>query len=364
MDNFNVVIIGAGPSGSTCALRLKQLGCAHVLLVDAGKKDAFRIGESTTPDTNLLLKKLDLFPSFLKEGHEPCFGSVSYWGTDQKGYNDFLISPHGHGWHLDREKFDEFLINQAQKKGVVVWKNTKYLKSKKLDNEETQLEFVSINTELTVKTDFVIDATGGRAAFAQDHGAKKVQNLSLISLSMRFKQDLTRNFAKQTLLASSEIGWWYGAPIPNNQILVSLFTNKELVKNHRLNHQDVFMPAALGNPHIGPFCEGLEPLDNTVKGVEAPSFYLDKVHGRRWLAIGDSAASYDPIMSYGITKAMMDGNWAAELIAEKGDLTIFGDYVKGRYKEYLTMRTRFYQSEKRWADSPFWRWIRAEECVA
>jgi len=74
----NIVIIGAGPAGCSCAISLLNAGIQEVTIIDNSKGGKFHIGESIPPDMNLLLKQLGIYESFLKEGHEPCYGrSVS-----------------------------------------------------------------------------------------------------------------------------------------------------------------------------------------------------------------------------------------------------------------------------------------------
>src|SRR6187549_1177938 len=103
---FQVAVVGGGPAGAATALALRRRGVADVLLVEAGDYRGVRFGESVPPDLRLPLDALGLWTSFVAQGHEPCLGSCSVWGSAQPGYNDFLFNPHGHGWHLDRARFD------------------------------------------------------------------------------------------------------------------------------------------------------------------------------------------------------------------------------------------------------------------
>ena len=127
----SIVIIGAGPAGCSCAISLLNAGLSDVYIIDNAKGGKFHIGESIPPDMNLLLKQLGVYESFLEEGHEPCYGSCSYWGSPLRGYNDSMLSPHGHGWHLDRSKYNQFLVDESLKKGAKIIKEATYLGSQK-----------------------------------------------------------------------------------------------------------------------------------------------------------------------------------------------------------------------------------------
>src|SRR5690349_14106468 len=96
-----VVILGGGPAGCATALSLLSAGLdpAELSVIEIGRRTYERIGQSIPPDTRSLFGELGLLDSFLGQGHEPSHGSASSWGSDALGYNDFVFSPYGHGWH-------------------------------------------------------------------------------------------------------------------------------------------------------------------------------------------------------------------------------------------------------------------------
>jgi flavin-dependent dehydrogenase len=96
----------------------------------------------------------------------------------------------------------------------------------------------------------------------------------------------------------------------------------------------------------------------------APTFVLDPVAGPGWLAVGDAASTYDPLMSQGIHKALSDGIEAAGAIAAAvgasgGSTVEIRDGYTGRvlasFEEYLANREYFYGLEERWPRSDFWQ---------
>ncbi|MBL4772212.1 MAG: hypothetical protein JKX98_00955 [Alcanivoracaceae bacterium] len=57
----------------------------------------------------MLFKQLNIWQEFLSDNYDPCLGNRSVWGHSELGYNDYLFNPMGHGWHLNRQKFDLFI---------------------------------------------------------------------------------------------------------------------------------------------------------------------------------------------------------------------------------------------------------------
>ena len=104
MIETDVVIIGAGPAGATAALNLAPL--RRVTVVERLAEPADRIGESLAPASRRLLTDMGLWDDFLEDGHAPCYAARSAWGSPTPTERDSLADPDGHGWRLDRRRFE------------------------------------------------------------------------------------------------------------------------------------------------------------------------------------------------------------------------------------------------------------------
>lgn len=362
------MIIGAGPAGCSCAISLLNAGIGNVVIIDNSKGGKFHIGESIPPDMNFLLKQLGVYESFLEEGHEPCYGSCSYWGSPLRGYNDSLLSPHGHGWHLDRSKFNQFLIKESIKRGAKIISEATYMGADKCDvGYQVQYQKKGQIKE-TIDAHFVIDATGSRGIFASDQGSYKIQGTPLVCMGLRFKNKGNREVSKLTHLESVENGWWYAARIPGEFLLVTFYTTAAIVKELGLHDLKNWIHLLAEAPSTFDLLSQMEPVERRVRGFNASSFCLNTMIGEDWLAIGDAATTYDPITSQGITKATTQGARAAEIIAyhlqgEKEALLQYEKEVKAQYEYYLSSRSYFYNLEKRWPGSSFWNTMQTTETL-
>ena len=114
-----------------------------------------------------------ILEKFLAEGHDPCYGSCSYWGDDRRGYNDSLFSVYGHGWHLDRRRFNYFLGQEVRAAGATLAPRHHFHRSEALDDGRIQLGIRTTEDALvSITTNFVVDATGARSVFARQQGRK------------------------------------------------------------------------------------------------------------------------------------------------------------------------------------------------
>ncbi len=92
----------------------------------------------------------------------------------------------------------------------------------------------------------------------------------------------------------------------------------------------------------------------------ANSSILEKVSGENWLAVGDAAATYDPLSSKGILTAISDSIYASDTIRKylKGKDRSLEEYNKKiitNFINYLKKRDYYYNLEKRWSNNAFWK---------
>jgi flavin-dependent dehydrogenase len=339
----------------------------RVCLIDGGgPPGGAAVGETIPPDARLLLDRLGLLSAFLLEGHAPCLGSCSAWGSDVLGYNDFLLNPHGCGWHLDRARFDAFLREQAGAAGAARLEDAR-LTGVEDEGEEGYRLLLSGGRAVSAR--FVVDATGRTSAFARHVGARPVRVDRLTFVYGFFDTAAARSRSRLTLLEAACDGWWYAAALPGDRLAVSFATDAGRVRPGGLSGEPGWLAAALATRHLAERLEGCRFLPGSLVARVAPSFLLDKLAGPNWLAIGDAAACFDPLAAQGLYKAMEDALGAAALIAaaQAGGGELDGSHaaaMRSRFDDYLANRGYFYGLEQRWPASDFWRRRRARSTLA
>jgi flavin-dependent dehydrogenase len=162
-----------------------------------------------------------------------------------------------------------------------------------------------------------------------------------------------------TLLEATETGWWYAAGLPQRRVAVAFATDPDFVRESGMAQAERWMSRLLATRHIAGRLDGCRLRPGLVARM-APSGLSDPVRGERWLAVGDAAASYDPLSGEGIHKAMSNGIDAAEAVAlalrsDSEQAAAYATMVADRFNAYCRERDGFYSAESRWQDSPFWR---------
>lgn len=354
-----VVVAGGGPAGAAAALALAREGC-RVLLADASPAGAFRVGEALPPAARPLLRDLGVLDRFLADGHLPSYGNLSIWGSDRPQDHDHIFDPHGHGWHLDRARFDALLRGAARDAGAEVPEGASIERTER-ENGAWRVRLSDGAETREVRAAWLVDATGRRAAIARRHGAARRHDDRLVAFHARFRSAAGGDADARTMIESAPGGWWYTALLPSGERVAAWLTDADLADRAALLSPEGFAARLRESPHIGALLArcGYE-LQGRPCGTGAGSARLDRFAGDGWLAVGDAAISFDPLSSQGMLNALYTGLRGGQALARAlhGAHAGIGEYTERLeqvYGTYLRNRLAFYATEPRWAGHAFWR---------
>lgn len=361
MIELDIAIIGGGPAGSGTALALLDRGHDRIGILESTSQPAFRIGESVPPSIQVLLARLGAPTDLEGTGHLPALGSCSAWGNNTLGFNDFWTSMGGRGWHLDRVEFDRSLLQGAADRGATILRGARVVGCDRASDGRWMLNLNSqTNGSTQISAAFVVDASGARGVFAHWQGARAVRMDSLLGLAGIFsRKGIEAIRPGYTLVEAVESGWWYAAHLPEDRIIVTLMSDRDIIHQHGLSRPDPWMAALQNTHHVRQLVEGATPPFE-LEIQPAFSQYLDKMSGENWLAVGDAAFKVDPLSSAGIYKALRSGLDAADVIhqfrtGQKQALHSYPLKTQHQFELYLEDRRKYYTQEMRWASSPFWK---------
>jgi flavin-dependent dehydrogenase len=357
-NSLDVVVLGGGPAGCAAAITLTRRGYA-VAVVERSDYTAPRIGETLPPISRQLLAKLGVWDRFLCGAHLPSFGICSAWGRDGLYENDFIFDPYGHGWHIDRARFDEMLALAAEEAGANVFRGATLVSWKQDLSSEWEIEIAYRGGLRRCRTRSLIDASGRGTSFARIQGIRRIVVDRLIGVAAFMSPSQPTALDSRTMVEAVDQGWWYSARLPNSQLVIAYMTDSDLYakgnRNQATYWQEQLQQARHTHARAKNYSVNTEPLI-----FAATSSRLDSPVGRNWLAVGDAALTVDPLSSQGVCKALESGLRAAEVLQDhwKGDETAMSSYaasVTQSFEHFLDERNQYYGREKRWPQSVFWR---------
>ncbi len=347
-------------AGCATARALCRAGLGRVVVVEAHDPPRSRPvgGETLPPDALQLLRLLGLADAFLAEAHLASPGSAACWGSPALGRNDHFLHPLGRGWHLDRPRFDRWMAAAARSAGARWIGGHRVATVRGGPSRNTHWE-VTLDDGRTLRARAVVDATGPRAAVARQLGALRLAHDQLVYLAATLPPLAAP--PGQTLLEARPEGWWFAAGLPGGRWTVALATDADRVRALAAQSAAGWWRLLQATTHLAPRLAPGPAPDAAPTAEMAPSALTAPPGGPGWLAVGDAAASHDPLSSRGITSALQDGLRAAEALATGTEAAI-ADHVRTSvlaYRAYLAQRAQLYDQERRWADAPFWARRRA-----
>lgn len=355
MIETDVIIIGAGPAGSTAALNLAAT--RRVVMVERRPDIPPRIGESLVPAARRLFTDMGLWPSFEAEPHAPCYGNRSVWGSNEPIDSDFLRDPDGHGWHLDRARFDAWLRVVAVSRGAQLFAPARVANLERT-GEGWRVSLTTAAGQVGMTARFLIDAGGRAAPLARRLGARRHRH---DRLACGWIHGQSFGGSGLTFIEAVEDGWWYSAPLPNNRRVLAFHTDANLPSAAIARDRGAMLRHATSAPHLRELLASVKFAADQRSGFTAAhSAHLAPCSGEGWLAAGDAALSFDPLSSQGLFNAVYTGLAAAEATESclSNAADALSDYeraiadIRHAYAEQLAF---WYGTETRWRDRPFWR---------
>lgn len=354
---FDVIIVGGGPAGAATAVALARQGltCA---LVERRAAPIARVGETLPPAVRVPLEALGLWESFVRDRHEPAAGNRSYWGSAQPDDLQFVATPYGSGWHIDRQRFERTLLEAAAAQGVAIFSG-RQLEALAGDGRRWT---VSIPEPLTTR--FVVDASGRGASLARICGVERVSIDQLVAATL-FCGPGVDPFGQVTLIEAVPDGWWYSAPLPDGRLVAAFMTDADIAARETVREPDAWRQRAQLTQATRQRLDA-RAVEGRPQIASANTSRLASVIGPGWLAVGDAAVSFDPLSSQGIITALESALHAAEAIARHlsiddqatgepaAALLPYAGRITDIYRRYLVERAQYYGIERRWPDSPFW----------
>ena len=339
---IDVAIVGGGPAGCATALSLRtHAPDLSVALIEQTNYESPRPGEVLSGAARQLLENLGIRQAFESQAWRPVYAVAAAWGGPVLSENHAIFSGPGHGWHLDRAKFDLFLARQAEARGVLMYRGVR------IDPIEG----------LPVPARFVVDATGRAASIARRMGLSPKSFDPLLGFSRFFPE--VEDSDPRTLVEAAPDGWWYTAALTGNVRVATFMTDPDIAREQRLDRQPNWHAALRETRFVSAVVPDCASVGDAVR--PAGSACLENPAGETWLATGDAACAHDPLSGQGITRSLRSGILASYAIADllcKGTAEGIERYrmmTQHGWCGYLSARERFYREEQRWNDRPFWQ---------
>src|SRR5215831_18011143 len=344
-SEFDVIVMGGGPAGSTVASILAREG-RRVVLFEKEQFPRHHIGESLMTDTYRTFERMG-FLDKLKQSPFVRKYSVQFANSTGKESRPFYFFEANHHesavtWQVTRAIFDQMLIEHAEQQGADVYQRTSVKRvlfdGKRATGVEALMEDGSVRV---FHAPVVVDATGQRAMLSNQFGWRvrdpKLKKAVLYSYFKGAHREPDLN-GGATLVLRTEAGsggWFWYIPLEDDITSVGIVADPEYLVKGR--GQDL---AKILDEEI----EKCEPCRRRVAGATR----VDKIYsildysyrskqnaGDGFILIGDAYGFLDPIYSSGVLLALKMAELAADAIHDAFNHNDFSAERLGQFQSKL-----------------------------
>ena len=319
---YDVLLIGAGPSGSSAAALLAEYG-HNVLLIEREKFPRYHIGESLLPFTHEPLKRLGLIERMRASAFIKKY-SVQFVSTSGKASQPFYFNTRydddvAQTWQVLRSEFDQMLLDHARDKGANVVEETKVLDLLRDGDRVTGVRVRQPDgTEAEYRAPITLDCSG-KESFAASRNRWRVPDPELNKVAVwtyykGAKRDNGIDEGTTTVAFLPEKGWFWHIPLHDDRVSVGVVAEgKYLTRDGVRSPKDIFHREVTQNKWIE---EYLAPGKSTGDYYVTNEFSYHSRHCgcEGLLLLGDAFCFLDPVFSSGLMLALKSGVMAADAV--------------------------------------------------
>lgn len=280
VQQFDLVVIGAGPAGCAAAIKAR-LDNLHVVVLETNAEPKIAPGETLHPGIEPILMQLGVAEEVIattlnrhrgirikQNGHQKF---VDY-GNDENG--PWL------GFQVNRKRFHEILQRKVRDTGAILRTGCT---ATGISNANGRISGVT-TSQGDFESRWVIDATGRTAWGARQMQIEPTVRSPPLKVRFGWRDASEEEASRQTEFEFCQSGWDWIAPL----------------EEHRIAWAEL-RAAQSGEP--------------SPSGMDVTWTIRSECAGPGYFLAGDAAARLDPASSHGVLRAMMSGILCSHLIS-------------------------------------------------
>ncbi|WP_110457611.1 NAD(P)/FAD-dependent oxidoreductase [Shewanella algidipiscicola] len=327
IGHYDVVIIGAGPSGSVAASLLHQQG-KRVLVIEKQHFPRFSIGESLLPCCMQMLEEVNMLEAVNQAGYQFKNGAAFNWQGRSTMFdftNKFTPGP-GTTYQVERGHFDKLLADTAAKQGVEI-RYGDTVAAVDLSATPTLTIVDSAQHSYKISAEYLLDASGYGRVLARLLQLERPSSLpSRTAIFTHIEDNIDkvelgdRPFDRNKILISVHPDnrdiWYWLIPFSNGRCSLGVVAEPHLLGDletdtsnilMRLVNQEPYLKQLLAKAKIVRECGRLAGYSANVSTLATDKFAL----------LGNAGEFLDPVFSSGVTIAMQSASMATRCIVRQ-----------------------------------------------
>ncbi|MBS1646044.1 MAG: tryptophan 7-halogenase [Bacteroidetes bacterium] len=336
----DVLVIGAGPSGTIAAAILHKAGLS-VQVVEKMKFPRFVIGESLLPRCMEALEEAELLDAVLKNKFQRKTGAKFVWGEK---ICDFKFSQQytkgwDHAYQVQRADFDKALADACQEKGIDIAYETEVI-DVKIQTGGTSVTTVKTKEGAThlIHAKFIVDGSGYGRVLPTLFGLNKASTqytrkavFAHIEDPHRHETDEPDEPDRITICVHNLNTWIWVIPFSTGTTSLGFVGSPDFFDGFSGSLSEQYQQMIASEKTFKNRFRDLKLIWNEPRILQGWSTTTDTFFGNGFVLTGNVTEFLDPVFSSGVTLAAVSAQKAAHLVIKhfKGEPVDWqNEYVK------------------------------------
>ena len=315
----DVLVIGAGPSGSVAAAILNKAGVS-VQVVEKMKFPRFVIGESLLPRCMEALEEAGLLEAVKAKGFQRKDGAKFVMEGKICDFNFSHQYTHGWQWtwQVPRADFDKTLADECERMGVSISYETEVTGIEILEDHSIITVKGSTGNMETIKAKFIIDGSGYGRVIPRLFGLERPSSLPPRKAVFCHVTDPRRSDAFEpnriVVYVHQPKTWIWVIPFSNGNTSLGFVGDPAFFDQYKGTLKEQYQGLLAAEPEIAARFEQAEMIWDEPKMLQSWSVTTDVFYGKGFVLTGNVTEFLDPIFSSGVTLATVSAQMAAGLV--------------------------------------------------
>ncbi len=346
-DRCDVVIVGGGPAGTTCAHLLARAG-VDVLLLERDRHPRFCIGESLLPCTVPHWRRLGVLDAFEDAGFIRKYGAYFCFEdgrrTEYFHFGSAARAKAEHAWEVPRDVFDRILWDAAIDAGARCLDRVRVLEFVADGDRVTGVRIRPEDggDEQVVRARLTLDCSGRATLLGKQLGLREPDPvLDQVALYTHYEDVILAadEDAGTIGIIATPFGWMWFIPFAGGKASAGAVVYSDTFKAWKKEglDRDGMWDRILGDVRAVGARVASAKRTRPVEVTANFSYRCREIAGDGWVMVGDSGAFLDPVFSSGVHLAVS----GAVTVSDAAIRALRGDRlpVASDFRRYLR-RTR------------------------
>lgn len=322
-EQVDVLIIGAGPAGSVAAGLLRKRGI-DVLVIEKETFPRFSIGESLLPQSMAYIEEAGMLQAVVEAGFQYKNGAAFVRGDRYTDFDfrDKFSAGWGTTYQVQRARFDDVLIREAQKQGAEV-RFKHQVSAVDLEGEQPCVTVCDPDGKAyQVRARFLLDASGFGRVLPRLLDLESPSNFPVRSAIFTHVEDriplgtFDRNKIRVSVHPEHVDVWYWTIPFSDGRCSQGVVAEQRFLDQYTGTETERLRALVGEEPGLAKLLANAN-WDTPARQIAGYSANVKSLWGKGYALLGNAGEFLDPVFSSGVTIAFKSASLATACLARQ-----------------------------------------------